>query len=372
MRSHLLPIAAGCLSLILPVTTYPASSELRELYRGTRAQAMGGAFVALADDEQAIFMNPAGLAGIENPTIHYAIGDVEASTDVLSGFSKISTVQNATGDSLNALMGENVYGRLQFTPSFMFPNFGIAVLTDSQLALQSRNQALPNVTFGYQTTNGVQLAYGASLSSGFSGMRPRRRRGRRSKLKQPDFRVGLASKILWRRGGYRDLSLTQMLNLSQDSLKAMAGEYGRGIGFDAGVQYLHPINERLTAMVGVAITEIGDLEFKSTADPQPSNLSAGLALKYDMPLASIAITYDYRHILQEADWQKRTHFGTEIKLPMITLYAGLNQMYLTYGASFDAWLLKVTAVTYSEDLGATHGLDPDRRYLVRFGLNFPL
>lgn len=345
-----LPLSAG------------AESALRELYQGARAQAMGGAFVAVADDEQAIFMNPAGLAGIQKHRLSYIAGSLEVAQDVVGSLTSLSSFGGGSGDSINALMGKDIYGRAQVAPSFVMPGFGVSILVDGQTAVLARNKALPNIVIGYQTTNGVQVGYGLSLG----------RKGRRGSASGGDFRIGVAGKILWRRGGYRTVGLTEMLNLSEDALQSLAGEYGRGIGFDAGMQYLIPINSRLTASAGVAMTEIGGITFTSAADPQPSNLSAGMAFKYTLPRAQLTLAYDYRNILALTDWRKRSHLGFEAQLPVLSLYAGLNQGYLTYGFSFDAWLMKVTAVSYGEEIGTALSQDPMRRYLLNLTFAFGL
>ncbi|MCM2279531.1 MAG: hypothetical protein NDJ89_15755 [Oligoflexia bacterium] len=336
------------------------AEPLRELYRGARAQAMGNAFTALADDEQAIFYNPAGLAGIQKHAIHYFVSDLEISRDIIGNYQSLSTISSPSGDAMNAMMGKNTNGRAQLSPSFVMPNFGVAILLDQQFAVMAKNQALPNITLGYQATNGVQVAYGVSLLGG-------RRRNQNT-----DLRLGVGGKVMWRRGGFRQIGLTQMLNLDADSLKAMFGSYGRGLGFDVGLQSVMQVNSRLQMNAGIALTEIGDMKFLSGADTQKGNLSAGVAFKYRLPQVGIALAYDYRHILDDADWRKKFHLGSEFQLPMLSLYFGLNQLKLSYGVAFDAWLVKVTALTYTEELGTTLGQDPERRFMLRLALKFGL
>ena len=55
-------IAAGALVLLLVPCVATASGFFDNLVLSPRAQAMGGAFVALSDDETAVFTNPAALA----------------------------------------------------------------------------------------------------------------------------------------------------------------------------------------------------------------------------------------------------------------------------------------------------------------------
>lgn len=58
----LLAVVLGCGFLAQGVSAQPSLVGLFELEEGARPAAMGGAFVALAEQEHAIFYNPAGLA----------------------------------------------------------------------------------------------------------------------------------------------------------------------------------------------------------------------------------------------------------------------------------------------------------------------
>jgi hypothetical protein len=122
-----------------------ALEELREFYRGTRAVAMGGAFVALADDEQAIFFNPAGLAGVKGFTFNFVSLDIESSLDNYLAFLQVgSKLSGSIGtDTLNELMGKRLYARAQISPSLVLKNFGIAPIVDGQFAFNESNPRPP-------------------------------------------------------------------------------------------------------------------------------------------------------------------------------------------------------------------------------------
>jgi hypothetical protein len=57
------------ISFILLLSATPVSAQEPFFYDGTRALSMGKAFSALADDENALFYNPAGLTQINGRTI---------------------------------------------------------------------------------------------------------------------------------------------------------------------------------------------------------------------------------------------------------------------------------------------------------------
>ncbi len=320
---------------------------------------MGGAYVAIVDDEQAIFLNPAGLAGNEKAQFHYVAADLTVSTDLVASFTESAEAfGNLSPETLNVLMGKNIYSQVMLTPTLLMPNFGVSVLVDGQYAVLAENKALPQLTLGYQTTNGGQAAYGFKLGG---------RRRSRSEL-----RLGIGGKVLWRRGGYNTLSLSQILSIGPSTLSEVSGNFGMGLGLDLGSQYRFKLMDRLTLSSGVAFTDIGDTSFGEMAAPVKNNLSVGVAAQYDLRYSSVVLAYDYQHLLEETDWRKKTHVGLGVILPMVSLYGGINQVSLTYGASVDLWLFRVTALSYAEEQGSYAFQDSMRRWVLRFSLKLDL
>jgi hypothetical protein len=335
-----------------------AALPLRELYLGARAQAMGGAFTAVADDEQAIFYNPAGLAGIKGFSANYIAIDLQASTDLILGYrDSKEALNNLSGDSLNVIMGKNVFARGQFAPSFVMPNFGLAIITDGQVAIFAQNEALPQITLGHQTTNGLQAAYGISFGD-------RRKRG------GSELRVGIGAKLLWRRGGYKLLTLEEVLTISEDTFHSVAGSFQQGYGGDVGVQWVKPFTKNFELLAGAAMTDIGDITFGAGIDSIKSNLSLGVAGRFLFPSGQVIVAYDYRHAMDPADWRKKNHVGAELALPLLSIYGGINQVYPTYGAAFDLWLVRVTAYSSAEEFGGLAQQAPVRTYVLKLALKF--
>jgi len=359
-RAPFVRITLVSISLVAPWASQ--ARELQELYRGARQMAMGNAFVAIADDEAAIFMNPAGLAGIKNTTFNYGVFDLQVSSETISAISdSIDAFSNFSSDSFNVIMGKDIYGRVQIAPSLVTENLGVALLVDQQIGLAAENPSIPAIDFLYQTTNGVQVAYGTSVL------------GHSRKKAVHDLRLGMAAKILWRRGGVRRVPMIDLLTADSSTIGQLAGNFGQGYGFDLGAQYLRKINDRFKVMAGVAWTDIGDIEFgTSGADPQLQNLSAGIASTFGFNFAELTLAFDQRHILNDTDWRKRTHLGAQLDLPIFDLYAGVNQTTITYGASFDLWLIRMTAARYTEEVGAFAGTDQVGRWMLRLALKIPL
>lgn len=349
--------------LLLGVAGEARADNVHNLVRGTRAQGFGGAFTAVADDEQAIFYNPAGLAGIQQLGLQAASIEIEATVaNLLSLSSDMSALQNMSGETINQFMGKNIYGRAQVVPSVVMPNFGFSLLMDGQIALIARNQALPTVQVGYQTTNGVQFAYGTSLLG--------RRAARRG---TGDIRVGFAGKVLWRRGGYRTLNTLDLVGVSESTLRSIAGNYQMGYGGDLGFQWLRRMGKNGVLSAGLAWTDLGKFNFAGEADPLESKLNLGVASSFNLGrITGLTLALDYRDLLHDMEWKKKTHLGAELALPVVKLYAGLNQLMLSYGASFDLWLFKITAISAREEFGTLVGQDPVHTYQLKVAFKMGL
>jgi hypothetical protein len=166
----------------------------------------------------------------------------------------------------------------------------------------------------------------------------------------------------------------QILNLTQDpsdQLHQMIGPYSRGIGVDLGTQYLYKATKTLTLSAALTMTDVGDTTFANPADqPIKSDMTAGLAATYGRRKIKFIASFDYQHMLQDMDFGSHTHFGLELQLPFINLDGGLDQMNLTYGASFDIWLLRISAASYYQELDSYAGQNPEHRYALHIAFKF--
>lgn len=345
---------------LLNLSTSADAGELTEAYRSTRQMAMGGASIALADDESALFLNPAGLAGNTQTRFHAALVDLSLSSDAVASYAEVMEVMdNPSGDSLNVLMGKDVTLRASLTPTLISNNFGIAVIEDRQVALLAENQALPQLEYGYMTTRGLQMGMGFRLG--------------RKKSKRLEMRMGIAAKLLWRQGGYSILPTSTLLNLSQQTFMDRLGNFEMGYGFDLGTQVLMPVGKAVTLSSAWVIQDIGDTSFGGLAQPMKMNLAWGMGAQLRMGAASrLSVLYELRQLNRDTDWRNRSHLGVEYVLPVITLYGGMNQARLSYGAAVDVWIARITAARYTTQTGTQTFLDQQERWSLRVDVKLPL
>lgn len=356
------------LSLVFVFTASAHAGVERELYRGIEPLAMGNAYIAIADDEHAIFYNPAGVASYTGMKLHYLALQTTVSEDAVNLTNTLKELKDPKGSDLNRFMGQNIYGDATASAALTVPYFGIAALYDAQAALYAKNQIFPKIEYGFQRTSGVQAAFGFSTSQG-----RKRGYGKRNDNFLSEWRFGAAAKYLVRRGGYRILTPIELASMSSDQLKNLMGGQGSGYGADIGVQRFHRVTPRSTFHFGATYTNIGDVGFGGGADPVRSGVGAGIGWSQNLGIGVATLAYDVRQINRHDDWRKKNHLGLRFSFPfLLDLYAGMNQSYFTYGASVDIWLLKVTAASYKEEIGPLIFQDPERRYALRIDLKFGL
>lgn len=346
-----------------------SADELHTFYRGVRAQAMGGAYVAVADDEEALFLNPAGLAGLSDRSLHYMSLDIDGAQDILTTYlENASALSGLSINTINQLMGKNLYARGTFTPSFVIPNFAIGAIFDAQTSVSVKNQALPTINVGYQYLYGIQVATGLSFKFG-----SRSTRRKRSVL--GELRLGVGAKVLWKRGGYRTLPMDFLLNADQalPILNQIAWPWGMGYGLDLGAMWVMNPTSNVRLALGAAFINAGDVTYSPAGpDKEKGNLSAGASIRIGDDSTNILVAYEQQHIQEDVDFRLKQHLGVELKASNLSIFGGMHQTSLTFGAAFDVWLFRLTAASYAQELGAQALLDSSRRYMLRIDMKMPM
>lgn len=354
----------------LPILLLPgaaAASMERSLLRSPEALAMGGAYTAIVDDRDAAFYNPAGVAAYDRVSLHYVDVDPTVSNWVVSGWKTLDDLKHPTGASVNQLMGQNISVQGTASTAVLAPGFALIGLYDAQGALYAKNQAFPKIEYGYQTTSGIQAAFGFSVADS-----RKRGRGKRNGDFLNEWRLGLGAKYLVRTGGYRLLTASELFGLNSTNVNDLIGGKGSGYGVDLGVQRVQHLTPTVTAYWGAAFLNVGDIQFGGGASPQKGDLSTGFGLKFREGVAGLTFAYDIQQLNQSADFSKKQNLGAKVSLPLLDLFAGIHQGFLTYGAAFDIWILRVAATVYREELGPYLKQDPEDRFALRIDFKMDL
>jgi len=337
-------------------------------YTSPRSNAMGKTYAALADNFECVWLNPAGLALFDHGEVHYMVGDLEGSTQTYTAFtgnSSAFTSGGITSGLVDAAIGKDIYAHGQFSATMVIPYFGMGFIMDWQLGLNIKNQALPDIKVAYRETRGLQFAFGFPIMGG----------GRFADRKHL-WAIGFAGKVFLRKGGIKDLSVAQVLDIvggNKITLTEIVGNFGTGLGLDLGTIYSIPITRKSRVKFGATYLDVGD---SSTASKGPSTqegvLSGGVSYAMETGFVDVKVAYEYSHILQERDFRLKQHFGFDLDFPLLSLYGGINQAYATYGVGFDLYFFEFTAVSYAQETGSFIQQAPSRRYMMRFDVKFEL
>jgi hypothetical protein len=340
-----------------------AQNGVTTLVKMPRQTGMGGAGVGLADDEYALFMNPAGLAGQDTRRLKLLGLGLEAPLSTFTSLSdSLSGVSDFSASTLNRFIGKEIYIRSSVVPMVTLPHFAITYLLDMQGALNGYNLANPSFQIGNMVTHGVQAGMGWSFKN-----------GRRA---TDEWRVGLAAKMLWRRGGYFDINTAGFLQVSSGGLSYInqqVGQYGVGYGADVGVQYVRHLDRDTEFSAGASVTDVAGVRFSSPqAQSIVMNPSVGIGYSRKIDLMKLKLAADLRNLDQNISFSNKTHLGAELSLPIIKLYGGLNQLNLTWGAAMDFWILRMSLFSFSEELGVQYHQVTSRRYMLQIDFSLPI
>lgn len=351
------------LGLSLVSSAESGAQQLQQLVRLPRTMAMGGAGVGLADQEDALFNNPAGLAGMDERRFKLVSAGLEGSLDAYGAFSNsLSAFSNFSLGTLNEFMGKDIVTRAGQTTTLLLPSFALAYLVDFQGVINQYSLSNPNFDLGYQTTHGIQVGTAWTFKS---GRRP-----------TSEFRLGIAGKILWRRGGFYNIQTSGFLQAASDGkayLDQLVGGFGMGFGGDLGVQFINRLNPKTQISLGASVLDIGDTRFASPqANRQLMNVGLGVGYKQKTDLGMVSFAMDLRNLNRDVPLAKQLHFGGEIDLPALKFQAGFNQLNYTWGAVFDVWVLQISAVSTAEEIGVAKGQNTSRRYMLLFDFNMPI
>jgi hypothetical protein len=126
-------------------------------------------------------------------------------------------------------------------------------------------------------------------------------------------------------------------------------------------------------MIGASVTDIGGIRFPgSNAQRISMNPSVGVAYKKSTEFLKMKFAFDLRNLDQSTSFVNKTHFGSEFSLKVLDLYAGLNQLNLTYGAAFDLWVLRISALSFAEELGVYYHQLTSQRYMLQVDFSLPI
>lgn len=352
----------------LVVTSISQAYLLRTQYEGVRQTGMGNASLALADDANCLWYNPACLGRLKKGSLHLI--DINAGWD---SSDTLGRLRNAlfNGDTANLIRPDTQLTRTGIFSKLFGPYFGFGVFEQIQTYTDIGNVARPNVDIFTYNDLGAILGFGFPFGDyaalGFSG-----------RLFQ---RTGIDASItvaeLLAQLNLSDLS--QFNNAAFEFIRNML-RTGYALGLNVGFHGRIPLKVKSPKWtVGITAEDFGVTTFKAlTAEAKPpapiiTTYSVGTALQYQLsPLSFFNLALDVRNLWEDIPWFMTIHFGAEFRHRWFGLRAGVNQGHLTYGGSLEfPPHTRVHFSSYAVELGNALMERQQRYYLMQvvIGMN---
>lgn len=345
------------------------AGERLEFYNGIRALGMGGATIAVVNDETTLIQNPAALGKLRESYITVLDFEMDVGSETQSVVdSDIAAFMDPqdTLDQLELKPTKKFYQRAQTFPSLVFPNFGIGFLGKYETSATINT-----------TTNKLDLKY----TNDFAGVM-----GFNIRLFDGMVKIGGSGRVINRSQIIRDDIDTTEANLKMDTF----GKEGIGVAADAGIMLAAPITWLPT--IAAVYRDVGHTRYDTgsglmhdtTDEPDPTKPTLDVAFALFPILGKgtrMTITGELRDVLKTVeDGQsgrpedavaRRTHAGIEFNFSdFFFLRAGMHQRYWSAGIEIALFSYQLQLASYGEDIGTKADPEEDRRYVGKFTWRF--
>ncbi len=360
------------------------ANDMRWTHFGIRPLAMGNAFVAVADDYNAIFYNPAGLARLKewdgellNPHVEMSENTMKAIKDVRELMSGSAGDTDSVLDFLDKNTGTTHHFALGLTPHLIFKNFGFGIGIELSSTMAVHREISTDLDFGPK----IVMPFAFAMN-----------------FMQDRLSIGTSVKFVAKGGVDREFSIQDISAFSQSKNKEEEGsttptadgeegpqlddffEGGTGVGVDFGMLFT-PI-KTMSPTLGISITDFGGTPYKKfdvggealgAPNARLPSVNTGLSLMpWEKNNMFLRTSVDAHAINQPAHYSKKFNLGAEWGYgKIIKVQSGLHQGEFSGGFEFDVFLFSCRFVTYTEQLGTIAGQDDklrDRRYALQLKL----
>lgn len=346
--------------LFLP-SGFAFSSEVREFYNGARSLGMGGASIAVVNDETALLTNPAALGKLRDAYGTIFDPEIDLSNN-LSPMYNAKSFSNpwdleSTKDVTDASRETYYHARANLFPSFVAKNFGIGVFGKYLLDAEMNAAGTAMDTF-FQDDLTLVLGINFRLFDG-------------------RIKIGASQRLISR------IEINKLIDPTGSLTKADNAAEGAGIATDIGIILAAPwvLLPTVSAVVrdlgGTAFTAGSGLRMTTVERPQQ------VAQDIDVAVAIFPIhgnntrsvfTAEYQKIKEaseSSDKSRYYHLGYEFNYAdLLFLRAGMNQKYWTAGLEIASEMTQIQLASYGEDVGAPGNSKEDRRYVFKFAFRY--
>jgi hypothetical protein len=345
--------------IILSILGFTLAQARADFYQGIRQMGMGGAAIAVVNDETSLLLNPIGLGRLRVPYI--TLIDPEVTTNNKS----VSAVQALALDATNVeeiyselanQLDDRYFVRTQIFPSYVDRHYGFGFLLKDEIS------AVRSSTTQFMDVNYVSDLVGvAGFNKSFYG---------------GVFKIGATGRWVDR------VQYSGTIDPTTDGLdmKTLAVQ-GAGLAADVGLSVSSPTGWLPT--LSVMLKDVGDTSFSmssgmrsylTTDDPTkvPMTMDVAVAL---FPIWNNytrgTFTVEYDDVLEDGDAVQKLHAGIEVNLAdRFYFRGGYNRGYLTTGFEWNTQFVQLQLAYYGEEIGTEENPQQDERLAFKAVLRF--
>jgi hypothetical protein len=359
--------------------------SLYQPYVSFRALGMGNAFCALADDESAIFYNPAGLARLPESNFNMGIGAIldSKAQKFESDIKGVSGTGSSKIDQYSTLLQENYGNHYSIRAPIVDvmwakKNWGFAFIP-FDLNIEMEIHQLAGAALDVVATQDSTIAIAHAWDLGWFGP-------------QNQVSFGLTAKGIYR-GYFNDQLLASDLALDSTIVRPQDAQEGMTADLDTGLLWTPHISKDSwwrysKPTLGITGHNLIDEGFfsnyhlispQSASNPPHLGREVDVGSKFDLPdwwVFRTRMMADIRDIgNQNWAFSKGYHLGAEFLWKIRSWWqggwrVGINQGYFTAGFTGRAGIFNLDLVTYAEEVGTTNATKADRRYAAKASLDW--
>jgi len=336
----------------------------RTQYEGIRPMGMGNAFIAVANDANTLWYNPAGLANISG--VHFNLIDTTLGVDSMDTLNRLNRLLD--GETSDLLRLDTQQARFATKPTLITKYFGFAV--SHYLNTFFDLQELTARTIDVVATNDLTLTMGVGIPLG------------------PLVSIGASARLIQRTGIDALIDTQSLLNdIGLSLAEAQSSIYtnlidrysgvGVGLGFNLGTIIKVPTSSKNPELrIAGTVEDFGGTSFRaigSSGPPSiPMTVNLGLALTYDLAKNyTFTLAADGRDLFKNQLYTKTIHLGAEWRGPIFGLRTGISEGYPTFGFSLETPPhTRIHFSTHAAELGSSLWERSIRFYTVQLIIGF--